>query len=155
MHFPPTHRFTPRWPATSLVRSQRTAQIGQTPNNLVGWTSHRATGGKVRDRTYEYTFCRDENGKLSSTGTYEKSSLAKASFKFPKQARFSFGVASVLPTGGTESIGKRIEIFDYTGRKICTREVFEKHMKDEMNRVKQLKGECLPWYVDPRPKDEV
>ena len=36
-----------------------------------------------------------------------------------------------------------------------TREVCDKCMKEECNRVKELKGKCLPWYVDPRPKDEV
>ena len=28
-------------------------------------------------------------------------------------------------------------------------------MKEECNRVKRLKGKFLPWYFDPRPKDEV
>ena len=61
----------------------------------------------------------------------------------------------MLPTGATEPVGKRIEMFDYTGKNVCTREVYVNHMKEEMNRVKKLTGKCLPWYFDPRPKDEV
>ena len=54
-----------------------------------------------------------------------------------------------------QPVGKRLEMFNYTGQNICTREVYERHMKEECNRVKSLKGKCLPWCVDPRPKDEV
>ena len=107
------------------------------------------------NRAYQYTFKRDINGKLSKNGTYPEPSLTKTSFKFPEQARFSFGVATILPTGTTHPTGKRIEMFDYTGRNIVTREVYKKKMKEECDRVKMLKGKCLPWYVDPRPDDDV
>ena len=30
-----------------------------------------------------------------------------------------------------------------------------KKMKEECNRVKALKGKCLPWYEDRRPPDQV
>ena len=46
-------------------------------------------------------------------------------------------------------------MFDYTGKNVCTCEVYKNNMKEECNRVKRLKGKCLPWYFDPRPKDEV
>ena len=112
-------------------------------------------GGKVGDRPYQYSFRRDENGKLCNNGTYPDATLTKTSFKFPEQARFSFGVATILITDATEPVGKRIEMFDYTKKNVCTREVFMKHVNEECNRVKKLVGKCLPWYVDPRPKDEV
>ena len=98
-------------------------------------------GGKVGNRAYQYTFKRDEIGKLSDTRTYPERLLTKTSFKFSEQARISFGVATVLPTGGTEPVGKRCEMFDYTGQNIVTRDVHEKHMKEECNRVKDLR-EC-------------
>ena len=107
------------------------------------------------NRAYQYTFKRDEKGNLSTTGTYTEPSLTKATFKYPEQGRFSFGVASVLPLGATKPVGKRIKEVDYTGKNICTHEVFAKHMKEECGRVKSLKGKCLPWYVDPRPPDEL
>ena len=48
-----------------------------------------------------------------------------------------------------------IEMFNHTDKHICTCEVFENHMQEEYNLVKTLHGKCLPWYVNPRPKDEV
>ena len=111
-------------------------------------------GGKVGDRAYQYTFMRDENGKLSKNGTYSDATLTKTSFKFPEQARFSFGVALIPATSDNPPVGKRIEMFDYTGKNICTREIFVSKMNEETKRVKGLKGKCLPWYVDTRPKDE-
>ena len=107
------------------------------------------------NRAYQFTFKRYKEGKLSQTGTYPEATLTKTSFKFPKQARFSFSVARVLPIGVFEPVGKRIDMFDYTGKNVCTREVYESHMKDECNRVIKLQGKCLSWYVDSRPKDEV
>ena len=112
-------------------------------------------GGKVGDRAYQYSFKRDENGKLSKTGTYQDASLTKTSFKFPKQARFSFGVATSRPLGTTEPVGKHLEMYDYTGKNIVTREVYAKHMKEECDRVKKLKGKCLPWYENMQPKGEI
>ena len=107
------------------------------------------------NRAYQYLFKRNKEGKLDENGIYLESSLTKTSFKFPEQARFSFGVASVLPIGKTKPVGRRCPMFDYTGKNICTREVYTKHMVEECNRVKKLTGQCLPWFVDPRPKDEV
>ena len=111
-------------------------------------------GGKVGNRAYQYTFKRDENNNLSSTGTYAEPKLTSTSFKFPEQGRFSFGVASVLPLGATEPVGKRIEHIDYTGKNIVTREVYVKHINEECKRVRALKGKCLPWYVNTRPPNQ-
>ena len=112
-------------------------------------------GGKVGNRAFQYSFKRDENGKLSKKGTYQEPELTKTTFKFPEQARFSFGVATVCASGGTKLVGKRCPMFNYTGQNIVTREVFGKHMKEECDRVKKLKGKCLPWFEDTRPKGEV
>ena len=46
-------------------------------------------------------------------------------------------------------------MFDYTGKNIFTIDVYEKHIKEECDRVRKLKGGCLPWYVDPRPAGQV
>ena len=67
---------------------------------------------------------------------------------------FSFSIATVLPIGNTKPIGIRYEMFDCTGKNICTCEVYLKYMKEECNRVKELKGKCLPWYVNIRPENE-
>ena len=80
--------------------------------------------------------------------------LTKTTFKYPEQGRFSFGVASVLPLDATKPVGKRIEAVDYTGKNVCTHEVYQKHMKEECARVKTLTGKCLPWYIDPRANND-
>ena len=105
-------------------------------------------GGKVGNRAYQYSFKRDSTWQLSNNGTYTATILTKTSFKFPEQARFAFGVATAKPNPAATSLGKRLPLFDYTGKNIVTREVFEKHMKEECDRVKGLKGKCLPWYED-------
>ena len=64
----------------------------------IGWWDEchiEQKGGKVGDRAYQYIFRRDANGNLSPDGTYSEAELTKTSFKFPEQARFSFGVAKV------------------------------------------------------------
>jgi len=62
-------------------------------------------GGKVGNRAYQCLFKRNKEGKLDENGTYPEATLTKTSFKFPEQARFSFGVASVLPIGKTKPVG--------------------------------------------------
>ena len=47
------------------------------------------------NKMYQYSFKRDEDGKLSDTGTYQTELLTKTSLKYSEQARFSFGVAKV------------------------------------------------------------
>jgi len=72
----------------------------------------------VVNRAYQFTFKRDEEGKVSPKGAYPEATLEKTSFKFPEQAQFSFGVASVLPIGASEPVGKRIDMLDYTGKNV-------------------------------------
>ena len=82
---------------------------------------------------YQYSFKHDEDGKLSDTGTYRTDLLTKTSFKYPEQARFSFGVAKVKKIGATTPVGLRCDLIDYTMRLITTEEVYQKHIKDECN----------------------
>ena len=105
--------------------------------------------GGVGDRPYQNTFKRDENGKISNTGTYLTLTLTKFSFKFPDQACFFFGIGVILPTSATEPVGKRIEMFVYAGGNVRAREVYINHMREKCNRVKKLTGKCSPWYFDP------
>ena len=46
-------------------------------------------------------------------------------------------------------------MFDYTDKNVCMRELYCRHMQEEINRVKKMQGKCLSWYVDPQPKDEI
>jgi len=110
----------------------------------------------VGNKMYQYSFKRDEDGKLSDTGTYRSDLLTKTSFKYPEQARFSFGVARVKKIGATTTVGLRCDLIDYTMRNIVTEEVYQKHIKDECNRVRSLTSETSTiWTKDPRPKNIV
>ena len=114
-------------------------------------------GGKVGNRQYQYIFKRDENGNISENGTYrEDNLLTKASFKYPEQARFGFGVAKVKKLGEDAPVGVRMPAINYTGRQIVTIEVYEKKIREEIKRVKELTGGSIStWVHDPRPKDEL
>jgi len=109
-----------------MVRSQR-------PLHIAWWEEYHIEqqGGKVGNRAYQYTFKRDENGKLSNTRIYSKPLITKTTFKYPEHERFPFGVASVLPLGATEPGGKQIEAVDYTGKNAWKNEVYEKPMNEE------------------------
>ena len=113
-------------------------------------------GGKVGDRPYQYIFRRDEDGKLSETGTYNDTTLTKTSFKYPEQGRFSFGVAKVAKVNEEVPVGVRMEEINYTGKNIVTIEVFEKAIKEEISRVKGLTGgDSSIWVKNHRPAEEV
>ena len=67
-------------------------------SSQIGWWDEchiEQQGGKVGNRAYQYIFKRDKNGKLDENGTYRNAILTKASFKYPEQACFLFGVAKV------------------------------------------------------------
>ena len=99
----------------------------------------------MENRPYWYSFERDESEGLSNNGTYTDVTITKITFKFPEQASF------FIPSDATEPVGKRIKELDYTGQNILTRESYMQKVKEESNRVKNLKGKSLPWYVNPRP----
>ena len=46
--------------------------------------------------------------------------------------------------------------FDYTGKNIVTIETYEKHVKEEMKRVRELTGRKQSvWVVDHRPEGQL
>ena len=74
------------------------------------------------NKTYQYIFKRDENGKLSSTGTYSNDApLTKTSIKYLGQGCFSFGVAKLIKLDNNLPVGVRMEEIDYTGKNIVNR----------------------------------
>ena len=67
-------------------------------NEQIGWWDERhikQQEGKVGNNMVQYSFKRDENGKLSQTCEHTQEVLTKTSFKYPKQGRFLFSVAKV------------------------------------------------------------
>ena len=104
----------------------------------------------------QYSFKRDEEGKLCPNKTYSKELLNKTSFKYPEQGRFSFGVAKIRKIGADKAEGVRMEHINYTNKNICTIDVFAKHMKEEWDRVRKLTGEKNSmWVENGRPENEL
>ena len=146
-------------------------------NTQIAWWDEchiEQQGGKVGNKMYQYSFRRDETGKLCKHGEYKTDLETKTAFKYPEQGRFSFGVAKtqllpckstpfLVPTGvqreSTPSpvpTGVRLPHIDYTLKNIVTIEVFEKHVKTELLRVKSLTGDSKSqWNVKLRPDGAV
>ena len=104
----------------------------------------------------QYSFKRDEQGNLCPNGDHNKDLLTRTSYKYPEQGRFSFGVAKVRKVGANEDEGVRMEHIDYTNRNICTIDVFDKHIREECNRVQKLTGEVNSMWVEcGRPPGEL
>ena len=95
-------------------------------------------GGKVGNKMVQYSFKRDKEGNLSKTGEYTNELLNRTLFNFPEQGRFSFGVAKVRKVGSDSSEGVRIKEVNYTRKNIVTIDVYEGHVKTELNRAKNL-----------------
>ena len=67
--------------------------------------------------------------------------------KFPKEARFSFGVCVRKNADGVEE-GIRLPFFNYTGKKIVTMQRYEKLVIDELSRVNAIpRGEKGSWKI--------
>ena len=75
-------------------------------NTQIAWWDEchiEQQGGKVGNKMYQYSFRRDETGKLCKHGEYKTDLETKTAFKYPEQGRFSFGVAKtqLLPCKST------------------------------------------------------
>ena len=97
-----------------------------------------ARGGGVSKNMVHYRFNRDTDDKLSDTGEYSKELLTKTSFKYPEQGRFSFGVAKVRKIDLDKVEDIWMDVISYTVKNIVTIDVYEKHIKTEIDRVKML-----------------
>ena len=98
------------------------------------------------NRQYKYEFKKDENGNLSEISTYQDLTITKTSFKFPEQTKFSFGIAKNKRNNAGDPEGLRLDAVDYTHNNIVIIDIFAKHMKEEMDRVKKnLRGILQLW----------
>ena len=133
----------------------------------IGWWDEchiEQQGGKVGNNMAQYHLKRDIYGKLSDTGDYSKELLTKTSYKYSEQGKFSFGVAKVCKIDSDKVEDIRMDVINYTGKNIVTIDIYEKHIKTEINRVEISKGnkhshwvkkgraEGEIWLNDPVPK---
>ena len=107
----------------------------------------------MSNKMVQYRFKRDTYGKLSDKRDYSKEFLIKTSFKYPKQGRFLFGVAKLRKIDLDKLEGIWMDLINYTGKNIVTIDVYEKHIKTEIDRVKMLKGDTHShWVIKGRPE---
>ena len=92
-------------------------------------------------------FPRDKRGEVTiEDGTYSNERKNFLNVKYPDEIRMCFGVASVKKLDGTRQ-GVRCKPFDYSGKTLVSIDDYEKLIRDEIDRVKNLKGNCLPWVA--------
>ena len=91
-------------------------------------------------------FPRDEEGNIDvKNGKYDTNNQPKKStFKYEQEGRFCLGAATI--EGKNEMItGKRCPVFDYTGKKIVTIDVYKKEILKEFARVQNITSSSSHW----------
>ena len=83
-------------------------------------------------------FPRNANGDYDSTSSSIAAPAYQAIFKYSQEARFCLGVAKIKQNNGTVK-GVRSKVFDYSSKKIISIKEYDKRVKEEIRRVKQLK----------------
>jgi len=120
-------------------------------NQIAFWdeTHRKCNLGDVGGHGILYRYPRNEEGQLDlENGTYaEEKAQVKA--KYENECRLCIGVAAV-----DDSSGVRLEAFDYTGKKIVTRKVYEKARESAMKAVQQG-GKSHHWCPSAREAGKV
>ena len=97
-------------------------------------------------------FPRDKQGNLNIiNGNYSTNREKMVRVKYSDEVRLCLGVAAVEMNGGIT--GKHCQAIDYTGKVIISPEEEEKRIRNEIQRVKGLKGNRPPWIQKSHPPD--
>ena len=89
---------------------------------------------------YQVRFKRDETGKVNATGgEYIANKGTQLNMKYAEEVRLCLGVAKCKLEDGTV-VGKRLPLFDYSGKVILTIKDYNKKVMEELARVRGLKG---------------
>jgi hypothetical protein len=100
---------------------------------------------------------RDKNGKIDPVnGVIEEKEISQAYVKYSEEGRFCLGVCvdKVVDADGNEKfIGKRLPLYDYTGKVLLSPADFDALILKELNRVKNLK--CGGKWVEKKLSTEV
>ena len=88
---------------------------------------------------------------LQQNGNYSTDREKMVRVKYSDEVRLCLGVAAVEMNGGIT--GKRCQAIDYTGKVIISPEEEEKRIRNEIQRVKGLKGNRPPWIQKSYPPD--
>ena len=108
--------------------------FNKTHINQEGIQSHHISKKQVR-------LPRDEDGRYHSDGEYGQE-RAQTTFKYSQQGQFCLGVASVKYKKFEPPVGKRCQVISYTGKIIIKESEWQVRVKEEIQRVKDLK-KCI------------
>ena len=111
-------------------------------------------GGPAYRSRYQIRFPRDAEGRYCPQSPSNPEPMyhpirKKHSFKFTQQARFCLGCAAVEMENG-QIIGKRSYVFDYTGQRLVSISEYDRRVRSEIQRVKQLtiNGNRSKWITN-------
>jgi hypothetical protein len=99
---------------------------------------------------YQVRFRRDESGKLDiENGTYISKEGTQLKMKYAEEVRLCLGVVKVKLDDGTH-VGKRLPVFDYSGKVILSIKDYAKQIAEEIQRVRNLQGNGGGWVESSR-----
>ena len=125
-------------------------------DQIVWWDeTHRKCliGGISSSRDFCLQFKRDENGKLDfQNGEYSNKEIKKLNVKYEDEGRFGLGCALVTPIdeAGNEvpQVGKRCQLFDYSGKLLISPDDFDLKIQQEFRRVKSLSSNNNYYWIE-------
>ena len=133
--------------------------IGQINLSQVVWwdETHRkcTIGGFSASRNISYKFRRDANGKLDAEGEFSSEEVSILNCKYEKEGRFGLGCAVVAPLDTDELVGRVCPAFDYSGKTILSLDDFDKQMRQEFSRVRQLSDKTRTWITTTRDPQDI
>ena len=125
-------------------------------DQIVWWDeTHRKCliGGITSTRDLCLQFKRDKQGKLDHrNGEYSKVEIKKLNCKYEDEGRFGLGCAMVTPIDQDGNylpqVGKRCQLFDYSGKLLVSQDDFNLRMEQEFRRVKSLSGTSNHYWIE-------
>jgi hypothetical protein len=125
-------------------------------NQIAFWdeTHKKVRVGQVgaNGMKYQVRFRRDDDGKVNAdNGSCIAEEGSQLKMKYAEEVRLCLGVVKVKLDDGTEE-GKRLPVFDYSGKVILTIKDYERKVAEEIQRVSNLQGNGGGWIECNREK---
>ncbi len=88
---------------------------------------------------YQVRFHRDENGKIDKNGTCIAKAGSQLKMKYAEEVRLCLGVVKLKLEDGT-TVGRRLPLFDYSGKVILSIKDDSKKIEEEIDRVRNCRA---------------
>jgi hypothetical protein len=94
-------------------------------------------------------YARNDDGEYDSTSNTYRDPQVALQVKYPKEVRLLLGVACVKESNGEER-GIRMDLLDYTEKKVISLKDTKKIIDEEIKRVRTMPKKTKGWFVDSR-----